>query len=292
MKKTNNILKNSFLIPKIQFPISATLLRGLFQETSALNKRLLIQIKRRPATIIAGILQPLLWLILFGALFQNAPIGLFSMSNSYRHFLTPGIIVFTAFTGALNAGLPLMFDKEFGFLNRLMVAPLVSQLSIVTSSAFFIATVSLVQTFLIISMMSLVGQTISFSSLFLVIVILFLLTCGLTMFSISLTFLLPGHIELLALIFVINLPLLFASTALVPFSLMPMWLQIMASLNPLSYAIETIRCIYFLQDCRLDTSVVQTIWGTCSLLEVILLSIGLNLIMGNLVKYCIQAKIK
>ena len=151
MKKTNNILKNSFLIPKIQFPISATLLRGLFQETSALNKRLLIQIKRRPATIIAGILQPLLWLILFGALFQNAPIGLFSMSNSYRHFLTPGIIVFTAFTGALNAGLPLMFDKEFGFLNRLMVAPLVSQLSIVTSSAFFIATVSLVQTFLIIS---------------------------------------------------------------------------------------------------------------------------------------------
>ena len=214
------------------------------------------------------------------------------MSNSYRHFLTPGIIVFTAFTGALNAGLPLMFDKEFGFLNRLMVAPLVSQLSIVTSSAFFIATVSLVQTFLIISMMSLVGQTISFSSLFLVIVILFLLTCGLTMFSISLTFLLPGHIELLALIFVINLPLLFASTALVPFSFMPMWLQIMASLNPLSYAIETIRCIYFLQDCRLDTSVVQTIWGTCSLLEVILLSIGLNLIMGNLVKYCIQAKIK
>ena len=65
-----------------------------------------------------------------------------------------------------------------------------------------------------------------------------------TSISLSLAFLLPGHIELIALIFVINLPLLFASTALAPISFMPNWLGWLASLNPLTFAIEPIRIAY------------------------------------------------
>ena len=53
------------------------------------------------------------------------------------NFWGAGIIVFTAFAGALNAGLPVMFDREFGFLNRLLVAPLASRFSIVLASALF-----------------------------------------------------------------------------------------------------------------------------------------------------------
>ena len=291
MQKSNHLI-NSFLVPQLQFSLTSSLYAEYAQEIIAVLRRLFLQVQRRPSTIIAGLIQPLLWLVLFGALFQNAPIGLFSMSNSYRHFLTPGIIVFTAFTGALNAGLPLMFDKEFGFLNRLMVAPLVSQLSIVISSAFFITVITLIQAFLIIGVMSLFEQTISLPSLFVIAAVLFLLTSGLTMFSISLTFILPGHIELLAVIFVVNLPLLFASTALVPFSFMPMWLQIMASLNPLSYAIETIRYLYFAKQWTLSSPAVNTIWGTCCLLEVIFLLLGFNLMMGSITRYCIQLKIK
>lgn len=85
------------------------------QETVALTRRLFIQLKRRPTTLIAGIIQPLMWLVLFGALFKNVPEGLFGTSQSYGQFLSAGVIVFTAFSGALNAGLPVMFDREFGF---------------------------------------------------------------------------------------------------------------------------------------------------------------------------------
>ena len=60
-----------------------------------------------------------------------------------------GLIVFTAFSGALNSGLPLMFDREFGFLNRLLVAPLASRLSIVLSSFFYITILSFVQSIVI-----------------------------------------------------------------------------------------------------------------------------------------------
>ncbi|MDJ0682507.1 MAG: ABC transporter permease, partial [Xenococcaceae cyanobacterium MO_167.B52] len=89
------------------------------QETLALTKRLFIQLQRRPSTLMAGVIQPFMWLVLFGALFSKAPQGLFGNDLSYAKFLAPGVIVFTAFSGALNAGLPVMFDREFGFLNRL-----------------------------------------------------------------------------------------------------------------------------------------------------------------------------
>jgi ABC-2 type transporter. len=125
---------------------SSSLLGDFIQETLALTKRLFIQLQRRPSTLVAGIIQPLMWLVLFGALFENAPAGLFGESQNYGQFLGAGVIVFTAFAGALNAGLPIMFDREFGFLNRLLVAPLASRFSIVLASAIFIVTLSFIQT--------------------------------------------------------------------------------------------------------------------------------------------------
>ncbi|MGF1499230.1 MAG: ABC transporter permease, partial [Elainellaceae cyanobacterium] len=131
---------------------SPGLISGEFaQETLALTRRLFIQLQRRPSTLVAGVIQPLMWLILFGALFQNVPEGLFGGTQNYGQFLGAGIIVFTAFGGALNAGLPVMFDREFGFLNRLLVAPLASRFSIVLASSIFIATLSLIQTAAIVA---------------------------------------------------------------------------------------------------------------------------------------------
>jgi len=127
------------------------------QETRALTKRLFIQLIRRPSTLIAGLVQPLMWLVLFGALFQNAPDGFMGTSGQYQKFLGAGVIVFTAFGGALNAGLPVMFDREFGFLNRLLMAPLVSRSSIVVASAIFIMSLSLLQTLVIVGTIAILG---------------------------------------------------------------------------------------------------------------------------------------
>ncbi|MEM8613760.1 MAG: ABC transporter permease [Cyanobacteria bacterium P01_H01_bin.105] len=245
------------------------------QETLALTKRLFIQLQRRPSTLAAGIVQPLMWLILFGALFQNVPQGLFGDSVNYGQFIGAGIIVFTAFGGALNAGLPVMFDREFGFLNRLLVAPLVSRFSIVIASALFIAAMSLVQTAAIVILSTFLGAGLpSIAGLGLMMAIILMLVLGVTAFSLGLAFALPGHIELIAVIFVTNLPLLFASTALVPLSFMPRWLGIVASLNPLSYAIEPIRYLYLHNDWNFSSIVMQAPWGDISMGISLLLLIG------------------
>ncbi|MCM1982509.1 ABC transporter permease [Lyngbya confervoides] len=255
------------------FPNREQLLKspGLFsgefvQETLGLTRRLFIQLQRRPSTLIAGVLQPLLWLVLFGALFKNVPEGLFGTSQTYGQFLSAGVIVFTAFSGALNAGLPVMFDREFGFLNRLLVAPLVSRFSIVLASAIFITVMSLVQTLAIIGVSMLLGAGLPApAGLLVVALIVLLLVLGVTALSLGLSFALPGHIELIAVIFVTNLPLLFASTALVPLSFMPTWLQFVASLNPLSFAIEPIRYIYLHPDWSFSSVVMAAPWGNVSL---------------------------
>lgn len=253
-------------------------LSGAFlQETLAMTRRLFIQLQRRPSTLIAGIIQPLIWLVLFGALFQNVPAGLFGESRNYGQFLGAGIIVFTAFGGALNAGLPVMFDREFGFLNRFLVAPLASRYSIVVASAIFIAALSLVQTTAILALSAVLGAGLpNLPGLALVLFIVMTLVLGVTALSLGLSFALPGHIELIAVIFVTNLPLLFSSTALVPLDFMPSWLQILASLNPLTYAIEPIRYVYLHSD-----------WGVSSIvLQAPFANISLGVCLAVLVGFC------
>jgi ABC-2 type transport system permease protein len=250
------------------------------QETLAMTKRLFIQLQRRPSTLIAGVIQPFMWLILFGALFSNAPQGLFGNDLSYAKFLAPGVIVFTAFSGALNAGLPVMFDREFGFLNRLLVAPLTTRYSIVAASTIYIIALSFIQTASIVAASAFLGAGLpSLAGLGAIALIVFLIVLGMTALSLSLTFALPGHIELIAVIFVTNLPLLFASTALAPLNFMADWLQVIASLNPLTYAIEPIRYIYFNQHWSFDSIVLQTPWLDLNFLTVLALLLAFDLLI-------------
>ncbi len=258
---------------------SPSFLSELTQETIALTRRLFIQLQRRPSSLLAGIIQPVMWLVLFGALFQNAPKGIFGATSNYGQFLSAGIIVFTAFAGALNAGLPVMFDREFGFLNRLLVAPLASRYSIVLASAIFIISQSLIQAVVIVTAAAFLGAGLPNAlGLATIALIVLMLGLGVTALSLGLAFTLPGHIELIAVIFVTNLPLLFASTALAPLSFMPNWLQIVASLNPLSYAIEPIRYLYFHQDWNLDSLVMESPWGGVTFGGALLILLGFAIV--------------
>lgn len=262
---TNSQIDLSFSQGAIAKVPADKLVGELTQETLALTKRLFIQLQRRPTTLVAGIIQPLMWLILFGALFENVPEGMFGESQNYAQFLGAGVIVFTAFSGALNAGLPVMFDREFGFLNRLLVAPLASRFSIVFACAIYIVTLSLIQTSVIVAAGAFLGAGLpGLAGLLAIATIVFLLVLGVTGLSLGLAFSLSGHVELIAAIFVTNLPLLFASTALAPLSFMPKWLAWVATLNPLSYAIEPIRYLYIHSDWGLGSIVMVAPWGDVS----------------------------
>nr|YP_009294569.1 ABC-2 type transporter [Asparagopsis taxiformis]AOM66052.1 ABC-2 type transporter [Asparagopsis taxiformis] len=285
-----NTLNNFILKPKDKIS-RETNTRLLYKETEALIKRLIIQVKRRPSTFIAGLIQPLLWLILFGALFQNAPVGLLTSNIQYNIFLSPGIIIFTAFTGSINAGLPLIFDREFGFLNRLLIAPMISRDSLLLSSIIFNLLITLAQTCTIILCNKILFKNIQYNNhIPFIFFITFLIALSISSLSIYLACTLPGHIEFLAFILIINLPILFSSTALAPLSFMPYWLQIIASLNPMTYAIENIRYVMLNNIWYHDIIVMKTVWCNLNFSESITILICIDLISFAIVKKLISYK--
>tara|TARA_B100000212_G_C27127160_1_gene427509 strand:- start:164 stop:595 length:432 start_codon:yes stop_codon:yes gene_type:complete len=119
---------------------------------------------------------------------------------------------------------------------------------------------------------------------------LILLVLFVTSISLCLAFILPGHIELIALIFVVNLPLLFASTALAPISFMPSWLGWVASFNPLTFAIEPIRIAYS-KNINLDMVALQAPYGDLTCKNCILLLVTLTIFSLIIIRPLLNKKL-
>nr|ARW60269.1 hypothetical protein [Laurencieae sp.] len=266
-----------------------------YKEMSAITSRLYLQTYRRPSNLIIHLIQPLLWLILFGALFQNAPINLFEEHNiyiKYKDFLNPGIIVFTAFNSAINSGLPVIFDREFGFLNRILTSPIINKKSLIYSCIIHTWLITNIQIITIILFSSHeTGKVPTLNELVTILITSTIIIINISNFSICSAFILPGHIEFIALTTLfINLPTLFASTALAPLSFMPYWLQIIACINPLTYAVEIIRQSSIHKIILLETKIVSTIWFELQVKESILILIVINIVSFILVNRIIKYK--
>nr|YP_009297102.1 ABC-2 type transporter [Ceramium japonicum]AOM66445.1 ABC-2 type transporter [Ceramium japonicum] len=263
----------------------------IIQEINILTLRLYKQIFRRPSTFIASIIQPLIWLVLFGSLFQNIPINLFTANMKYENFLIPGIIVFTSFNGSIYAGLPLIFDREFGFLNRLVTSPMLFKDSLLIASLIYITSTTIIQTFAIIFFNLYISKNIPYiKNINIILLIIILITISIASISISFAFLLPGHIEFLAILLLMNLPILFSSTALAPLSFMPYWLQIIACLNPLTYAIEILRYIHITEIINYKYQLIRTVWFNYNINNCLIIILFITITNFVIAKSIIQYK--
>nr|QCI06004.1 hypothetical protein [Delesseria sanguinea] len=288
---TTFIKKNNFLIPKNNLQIYYYN-KNIYKEIIALVKRLYIQSYRRPSNIIAGIIQPLLWLILFGALFQNAPINLLGQYNiKYTQFLSYGIIAFTAFSSSINAGLPIIFDREFGFFNRLLVSPLINKSALFICLIIYTLILSIIQIIIITTLsLYLEKNILQANHIISIISITTIMIINISNFSICVSFILPGHIEFLAFTLILNLPILFSSTALAPLSFMPYWLQMIACMNPLTYSIEIIRYICINNSLKWNINIIETLWLQINIQNCILILIITNILSFMIVKKIVKDK--
>nr|WGH12952.1 hypothetical protein Ycf38 [Echinothamnion sp.] len=266
-----------------------------YTETREIMHRLYLQSFRRPSSLIINMIQPLLWLLLFGALFENAPIYLFEQYKiQYREFLNPGIIIFTGFNSAINAGLPIMFDREFGFLNRILISPITNKNSIIYSCIIhtWLITTTQIITIVLLTIYQ-TNNKISFniSQFTITLIISTIIITNTATISICNALILPGHIEFIALTtLLINLPTLFASTALAPLSFMPTWLQVICCINPLTYAIEIIRNHSLHHLISVNSQIIKTNWIILNTYQGILILTLINIMSIILVKKIIKYK--
>ncbi len=199
---------------------------------------------RMPMWTLFGLIQPLLWLLIFGQLFKGlSQLPQFPAAD-YVQFLTPGVIVMTVLFGASWSGVSLLRDLRHGVMEKLLVAPILRS-SIVLSRLLHNAFTVVIQVFLLIVVAALVGAGLpSGQGMFWIWVAVLLLAVGFSAISNALAMFLKQEEPLVVMGNMLTLPLLFFSSALVPASFMPDWMRLVSRINPVTYGVEAVRACY------------------------------------------------
>jgi ABC-2 type transport system permease protein len=199
---------------------------------------------RTPYFTVLGLAQPLFWLLLFGQLFQRmAEVPGFPAEN-YLQFFTPGVIVMNVLFGAAYAGMGMIEDINSGVLNKTLTTP-VSRPALILGSllaSFFSQAVQVLAIFGIAYLMGLNVVT-GLGGILLTVIIVGLLSFGLAGLSNALALLTRRHDPVIIVVNFFTMPLMFASSAMMPLQLAPAWIRTAARLNPIDYAAKAVRVL-------------------------------------------------
>jgi daunorubicin resistance ABC transporter ATP-binding subunit/daunorubicin resistance ABC transporter membrane protein len=219
-------------------------LRGRAQEILALTRRWVLELTRERLNLLFTLLQPAIWLVFFGSAIGRAVNAQVVGTSDYVAFMLPGVVAFTVVGASINGAVPLLWDKETGYLGRLLSMP-IARSSLLVSRILFQMLLGAAQALLILAVATAMGVRVASHVLGagLVLVAAALLTCALTSLFVALAYRSPSHTTFFAISGFATLPLLFTSNAFVPIDAMPNWMAVVARLNPLTYAIESIRTL-------------------------------------------------
>jgi len=247
-------------------------------ETKELMVRDLKKWFRSPAWLLASLVQPVLWLVLFGNAFNPASMipslpgsnaiktqilqSTFGGAPNYITFLTAGMLCFLVVTWAMWAGGPLVTDRSLGYLNKLLVAPIsrtAITFSLLLSSILkgVVLSVILLVVALILPGGLVFASGFGVADLLGIFAALILLSVGFLWLFMMVSVRAKKFETLAAIGSTLGLPLLFASSALLPTASMPAWLSAIAGINPISKAADVIR--YLIVQGRVTGGILSTV---------------------------------
>lgn len=224
----------------------------------ALTNRELKKWYKAPVIFLLSIIQPIIWMGLLGKAMNVGALiptnipgvnpGLILQqtlgTSDYFSFMAVGMIAFTALFTTMFSGMSVVWDRRLGFMNKVLSTP-VSRAVIIFSKVLSATLRSMFQAGLIILIAIAFGLQfgIGFNPIYVlgVFAIMFLICVGLSSVFIAITIRSTRIETPMAVVNLINLPLMFASNAFFPTKFMPDWLQTIAKVNPLTYTTDAVR---------------------------------------------------
>ncbi len=206
-------------------------------------QRDLIRTLQDRTRFVSALVQPLLFLFVLGS-------GLASLTGGatgpidLRTFMFPGILATSTLFTAMFSAVSIVWDREFGFLREMLVAP-VRRSSIILGKALGGATVATTQGVIVLCLAPLVDVPLTPGLIVVLLAEVFLLSFTLTALGLAIVARITQVQTVMGLMQVLLLPLSFLSGALYPLSNLPTWLGIVVRLNPLTYAVHPIRTAVF-----------------------------------------------
>lgn len=219
-----------------------TVLRDEARTTAMVWLRELIRFERTRTRILSGLIQPILFLVVMG----YGMAGLVGSAGGFdfKKFVFPGILAMSVVTTAIFSGMSIVWDREFGFLREMLVAP-TSRASLALGKTAGGATVAAVQGTIMLVLAPLVGVRLTPLLIVEVIGLELLMAVALTAFGVFVA----THIERMegfqVVMQMLLFPMIFLSGALFPLNKLPGWLSFITHINPLTYAVAPLRQVVF-----------------------------------------------
>ena len=207
-------------------------------------QREMIRFSRDRLRIVTSLIQPVLFLFVLGTGLSTITNGSSSHSVNLRTFMYPGALSMAVLFTAMFSAASIVWDREFGFLREMLVAP-ISRWSIVLGKCLGGATNATLQGVIILAMAGIVGVPYSLTLFLTVFGELLLLALTLTAFGVMMAARITQIQSFMALQQMLLMPLFFLSGALFPLSNLPVWLQFMTRIDPITYAVDPVRRAVF-----------------------------------------------
>jgi ABC-2 type transport system permease protein len=220
--------------------------RSLRSELRAIKvvwKRELIRFRRDRLRILTSLVQPFLFLFVLGT-------GLSSLASAGTHgvnfktFIYPGVLCMAVMFTAMFSAASIVWDREFGFLREMMVAP-VRRSSIVLGKCLGGATVAAFQGVIVIAISPLVDVPYELTLILELFALALLLAFAITAFGVMFAARINQMQSFMALMQMVIMPMFFISGALFSVASLPAWLGVLNRLDPLTYAVEPMRRAIF-----------------------------------------------
>lgn len=205
----------------------------------------MLKFSRNREESIGLALQSLLWVVLFGV-GMRAMLPAMPGGGDYMSFVVPGIIALSALSGAVGGGTVLLDERLRGIMKEYLAAP-IPRLSILLGNAASTTTKALIQALIILVVGVLMGAKLTLNPLgwLAALLLIVLFSLGFAALALAVAARTSSMMGYHGLIFLLNLPVLFASNALYPLAVLPRWMEVVALLNPTTYAIDGMRATMF-----------------------------------------------
>jgi ABC-2 type transport system permease protein len=209
------------------------------QDTAHMTVRHVMELLRQPWWIFVNLVQPVIWLLLFGSLFKAITDLPDFGSESYIQFLAPGVVIMTAFFTAGWSGMPMIDDLERGVVDRFLVSP-VRRSSLVTGRLVQAGLQIVIQTLIIVGLALAVGADFANGVIGVAVLMGVAILVGAAFGALSngLALLARREETLIAVMQFLMLPLSFVSVTFMQKDLMPAWMQTASDFNPVNWAVE------------------------------------------------------
>jgi ABC-2 type transport system permease protein len=218
-------------------------LQRYFQSAFTLAEFELRKIRHDTSQIWLRLVQPALWLIIFGTVFSQVR-GITTGPYTYRQFMTPGILAQSVMFVAIFYGITVVWERDLGILNKLLSTP-VPRSAIVLGKALSAGVRGIFQAvaILVIALVMRVPLSLNVWTVLGVFAIIVLFGMCFSSLSMSLAPVFRTRERMMGVGQAITMPLFFASNAIYPLSMMPAWLKPLAVINPLSYVVNAMRAL-------------------------------------------------